>query len=260
MFIIIKIVMMLIVFKVGLFYEFQYNIEFIMIFIFVGVKFLDYRLEWSRIVDVFMGECNFYVLYYLLVGMGLVEKMYFGFDVLVMYRWRYFGYLIQFKVGINDVEGFQFFKMVLRKFEFFWSEIVEFCQIMVFILYIGQFEFEMLFSIMVIGDESGGFFYEGVQMFIMVKNKDVLGIVVVFLGVSLVEFQMIFGYKIKMIYKERVMVMFDLQGVRGNVNEFVWMFYLFLVVYIIEMINCKFCVDEGMFFNIIFIIDFFGFQ
>ncbi|KAK4194077.1 family 2 putative glycosyltransferase [Triangularia verruculosa] len=246
--------------KAGLFYELQYNTESTTTPILAGAKLLDHRLERSRIADVPTGERNFHVLYYLLAGTSPAEKTHLGFDVPNTHRWRYLGHPTQLKVGINDAEGFQLFKTALRKLEFPRSEIAELCQIMAAILHIGQLEFETSSSTTVTGDESGGFSHEGAQTSTTVKNKDVLGIVAAFLGVSSVELQTTLGYKTKMIHKERVTVMLDPQGARGNANELARTLYSLLVAYIIETINRKLCADEGTFSNTISIIDFPGFQ
>ncbi|KAM7222759.1 chitin synthase-like protein [Rhypophila decipiens] len=250
--------------KAGLFYELQYDTSSTTNPILIGAKLLDHRLERSRIADVPTGERNFHVLYYLLAGTSAAEKTHLGLDEVagagVNKRWKYLGHPTQLKVGINDAEGFQLFKTALRKLEFPRSEIAEICQILASILHIGQLEFESTSSTTVTGDDSGGFSHEGGQTVTAVKNKDVLGIVAAFLGVSASDLQSTMGYKTKMIHKERVTVMLDPSGARANANELARTLYSLLVAYVIETINQKLCAAEESIVNTVSIIDFPGFQ
>ena len=208
------------------------------------------------------GERNFHVLYYLLAGTSAAEKTHLGFDgpSSADKRWKYLGHPTQLKVGINDTEGFQLFKTALRKLEFPRSEIAEICQILASILHIGQLEFETSSSTLATGDDSGGFSHEGGQTTTTVKNKDVLGIIAAFLGVGAAELQTTFGYKTKMIHKERVTVMLDPAGARGNANELARTLYSLLVAYVIESINQRLCAAEESIANTVSIVDFPGFQ
>ncbi|EON97670.1 putative chitin synthase 8 protein [Phaeoacremonium minimum UCRPA7] len=249
--------------KAGLFYELQYDTASTTNPMLIGGKLLDHRLERSRIADVPTGERNFHVLYYLLAGTSGAEKAHLGFEApggTVQKRWRYLGHPTQLKVGINDAEGFQMFKTALRKLEFPRSEIAEICQILASILHIGQLEFETAADTNATGDDSGGFSHEGAQTITAVKNKDVLGIVAAFLGVSAQDLQTTMGYKTKMIHKERVTVMLDPTGARGNANELARTLYSLLVAYVIETINQKICAPEEAIANTISIIDFPGFS
>ncbi|KAK3944856.1 chitin synthase-like protein [Diplogelasinospora grovesii] len=248
--------------KAGLFYELQYDTASTTNPILIGAKLLDHRLERSRIADVPTGERNFHVLYYLLAGTSAAEKTHLGFDEVAgaaNKRWKYLGHPTQLKVGINDAEGFQLFKTALRKLEFPRSEIAEICQILASILHIGQLEFETSSNTLSTGDDSGGFSHEGGQTVTAVKNKDVLGIVAAFLGVSAADLQTTMGYKTKMIHKERVTVMLDPAGARANANELARTLYSLLVAYVIENINQKLCASEDAIANTISIIDFPGF-
>ncbi|KAL2021295.1 hypothetical protein VTK56DRAFT_7266 [Thermocarpiscus australiensis] len=248
--------------KAGLFLELQYDTASTTNPVLLGAKLLDHRLERSRITDVPTGERNFHVLYYLMAGTSAAEKAHLGFDgpANANKRWKYLGHPTQLKVGINDSEGFQLFKTALRKLEFPRSEIAEICQILASILHIGQLEFETSSSTTVVGDDSGGFSHEGAQVVTTVKNKDVLGIIAAFLGVSAADLQTTLGYKTKMIHKERVTVMLDPAGARGNANELARTLYSLLVAYVIESINQKLCAAEESIANTVSIIDFPGFQ
>ncbi|KAK4140350.1 glycosyltransferase [Dichotomopilus funicola] len=245
--------------KAGLFYELQYDTTSSTNPVLLGAKLLDHRLERSRITDVPTGERNFHVLYYLLSGTSSAEKTHLGFDGPER-RWKYLGHPTQLKVGINDAEGFQLFKTALRKLEFPRSEIAEICQILASILHIGQLEFETTSNTTATGDDSGGFSHEGGQTTTTVKNKDVLSIIAAFLGVGAAELQTTLGYKTKMIHKERVTVMLDPVGARGNANELARTLYSLLVAYVIESINQRLCATEASIANTISIVDFPGFQ
>lgn len=248
--------------KAGLFYELQYDTASTTTPILIGAKLLDHRLERSRIADVPTGERNFHVLYYLMAGTSPAEKTHLGFDGAggQTQRWKYLGHPTQLKIGVNDSEGFTLFKQALRKLEFPRSDIAEICQILASILHIGQLEFETTASTLATGDDSGGFSHEGGSTSTTVKNKDVLGIVAAFLGVSAPELQTTLGYKTKMIHKERVTVMLDPAGARGNANELARTLYSLLVAYITETINQKLCAAEESIVNTISIVDFPGFQ
>ncbi|KAH6856833.1 glycosyltransferase family 2 protein [Chaetomium sp. MPI-CAGE-AT-0009] len=245
--------------KAGLFYELQYDTASSTNPVLLGAKLLDHRLERSRITDVPTGERNFHVLYYLLAGTSSAEKAHLGFDGPEK-RWKYLGHPTQLKVGINDSEGFQLFKTALRKLEFPRSEIAEICQILAGILHIGQLEFETTSNTTATGDDSGGFSHEGAQTTTTVKNKDVLSIIAAFLGVGATELQTTLGYKTKMIHKERVTVLLDPAGARGNANELARTLYSLLVAYVIESINQRLCAPEDSIANTISVVDFPGFQ
>ncbi|KAI0161754.1 glycosyltransferase family 2 protein [Hypoxylon sp. FL1284] len=250
--------------KAGLFYELQYDTASTTNPILIGGKLLDHRLERSRITDVPTGERNFHVLYYLLAGTSEAEKTHLGIDTprdaAGARRWKFLGHPTQLKVGINDAEGFQLFKTALRKLEFPRSEIAEVCQILACILHIGQLEFETTSHTTATGDDSGGFSHEGGQSVTAARNKDVLGIIAAFLGVSSQDLQNTMGYKTKMIHRERVTVMLDPNGARANADELARTLYSLLVAYVIETINQKICSPEEAIANTVNIIDFPGFS
>ncbi|KAI1339488.1 class V chitin synthase [Xylariaceae sp. FL0016] len=250
--------------KAGLFYELQYDTASTTTPLLIGGKLLDHRLERSRIAEVPTGERNFHVLYYLLAGTSEAEKSHLGIDSprdsAGQRRWKYLGHPTQLKVGINDAEGFQLFKTALRKLEFPRSEIAEICQILACILHIGQLEFETASNTTPNGDDSGGFSHEGAQTITAPKNKDVLGIIAAFLGVSAQDLQNTMGYKTKMIHRERVTVMLDPHGARANADELARTLYSLLVAYIIENVNQKICAPEESIANTVNIIDFPGFS
>ncbi|KAI0840811.1 glycosyltransferase family 2 protein [Hypoxylon sp. FL0890] len=250
--------------KAGLFYELQYDTAATTNPLLIGGKLLDHRLERSRITDVPTGERNFHILYYLLAGTSEAEKTHLGIDsprdATGHRRWKYLGHPTQLKVGINDAEGFQLFKTALRKLEFPRSEIAEICQILACILHIGQLEFETTANTTATGDDSGGFSHEGGQNITAARNKDVLGIIAAFLGVSSQDLQTTMGYKTKMIHRERVTVMLDPKGARANADELARTLYSLLVAYVIENINQKICAPEESIVNTVNIIDFPGFS
>ncbi|KAI2625179.1 glycosyltransferase family 2 protein [Xylaria nigripes] len=250
--------------KAGLFYELQYDTTSTTNPILIGGKLLDHRLERSRITAVPTGERNFHVLYYLLAGTSDAEKAHLGIDSprdsTGQKRWKYLGHPTQLKVGINDAEGFQLFKTALRKLEFPRSEIAEICQVLACILHIGQLEFETSANTLATADDSGGFSHEGAQNVTAARNKDVLGIIAAFLGVSAHDLQTTMGYKTKMIHRERVTVMLDPQGARANADELARTLYSLFVAYVIENINQRLCAAEESIANTINIIDFPGFS
>lgn len=250
--------------KAGLFYELQYDTAASTNPLLIGGKLLDHRLERSRITNIPTGERNFHILYYLLAGTSEAEKTHLGIDsprdAAGHKRWKYLGHPTQLKVGINDAEGFQLFKTALRKLEFPRSEIAEICQILACILHIGQLEFETTANTTATGDDSGGFSHEGGQNITAARNKDVLGIIAAFLGVSSQDLQTTMGYKTKMIHRERVTVMLDPKGARANADELARTLYSLLVAYVIENINQKICAPEESIANTINIIDFPGFS
>ena len=243
----------------------------------IGGKLLDHRLERSRIACVPTGERSFHVLYYLLAGTSAAERAHLGLDNAGIVadsgvsagnrlsgnvghkRWRYLGHPTQLKVGINDEEGFQHFKTALRKLEFPRSDIAEICQILASILHIGQLEFTTSQSTMPAADDSGGYSHEGGETVTTVKNREVLGIVAAFLGLSTQDLETSLGYKTKTIHRERVTVMLDPKGARENADELARTLYSLLVAYVIEQINQRTCAAEESVANTISIIDFPGF-
>lgn len=263
--------------KAGLFYELQYDASSTMNPTLIGGKLLDHRLERSRIACVPTGERSFHVLYYLLAGTSAAEKAHLGLDntglvadsgvspgnrlsgTIGHKRWRYLGHPTQLKVGINDAEGFQHFKTALRKLEFPRSDIAEICQILASILHIGQLEFTTSQSTMPAADDSGGYSHEGGETVTTVKNREVLGIVAAFLGLSTQDLETSLGYKTKTIHRERVTVMLDPKGARDNADELARTLYSLLVAYVIEQINQRTCAVEESVANTISIIDFPGF-
>lgn len=215
------------------------------------------------------GERNFHILYYLLAGTSAAEKTHLGLDPnhgiadavnhTGQKRWRYLGHPTQLKVGIDDAGGFQLFKNALRKLEFPRSAIAEICQVLAAILHIGQLEFETADDTTPTGEESGGFSHEGGQSITVVKNKDTLAIIAAFLQVSAQDLQVTFGYKTKILHRERVTIMLDPKGARENADELARTLYSLLVAYIIESINQRLCAVEDTVTNTISIVDFPGF-
>ena len=240
----------------------------------LGGKLLDHRLERSRVASVPTGERNFHVLYYLLAGTSAAEKRHLGLDSVSTIsneastrasltggqkRWRYLGHPTQLKVGVDDNGGFHHFKTALRKLEFPRSEIAEICQVLASILHIGQLDFMTSQSTTPAADESGGYSHEGGEDITVVKNKDTLALVANFLGVSTYDLQQSLGYKTRTLYRERVTVMLDPRGARGNADELARTLYSLLVAYVIEQINQRTCALEDTVANTISVIDFPGF-
>ena len=266
--------------KAGLYFELQYDTSSTVNPTLIGGKLLDHRLERSRVAAVPTGERNFHVLYYLLAGTSSAEKAHLGLDTpglstgggdgnsgaahrssgtMGHRRWRYLGHPTQLRVGVNDTEGFQHFKTALRKLEFPRSEIAEICQILASILHIGQLEFTTSQSTTPQADDSGGYSHEGGETVTTVKNKEVLGIVAAFLGLSTQDLDTSLGYKTKTIHRERVTVMLDPKGARENADELARTLYSLLVAYVMEQINQRICALEDSVANTISIIDFPGF-
>ena len=260
--------------KAGLLFELQYDTSTSMRPTLLGGKLLDHRLERSRVASVPTGERNFHVLYYLLAGTSAAEKRHLGLDSVGTVsseagtraslsggqkRWRYLGHPTQLKVGVDDNGGFHHFKTALRKLEFPRSEIAEICQVLASILHIGQLDFITSQSTTPAADESGGYSHEGGEDITVVKNKDTLALVANFLGVSTYDLQQSLGYKTRTLYRERVTVMLDPRGARGNADELARTLYSLLVAYVIEQINQRTCALEDTVANTISVIDFPGF-
>jgi chitin synthase len=254
--------------KAGLFLELQYdNISQTLI----GAKLLDHRLERSRVANVPTGERNFHILYYLLAGTSEAEKEHLGLKNNAHHRhsgdissksthkrWRYLGHPTQLKVGINDAEGFSHFKNALRKLEFPRQEIAEICQVLAAILHIGQLEFMNGHATVTGGEDSGAM--EGGDQVVVVRNKDVLGIVAAFLGVPIDALETSLGYRTKILSKERVTVMLDAKGARAHADDLARTLYSLLVAWIVESCNERLCAVEDSIANTISLIDFPGFS
>lgn len=258
--------------KAGLFYELQYDTSTSMNPTLIGGKLLDHRLERSRVASVPTGERNFHILYYLIAGTSGAEKNHLGLNnpgnvssdagnrtSTVGKRWRYLGHPTQLKVGINDAEAFQDFKTALRKLEFPRQDIAEICQVLAAILHLGQLDFGSEKSTTPQADDSGGYSHEGGEDMTVVKNRDELVAVAAFLGLTPVDLERSLGHKSKTIFRERVTVMLDPRGARGNADELARTLYTLLVAYVIETINQKICAPEDQVANTISIVDFPGF-
>lgn len=262
--------------KAGLYLELQYDASSVRSPTLIGGKLLDHRLERSRIASVPTGERSFHILYYLLAGTSAAEKTHLGLDTpgvvsdggvagsrtsgtIGHKRWRYLGHPTQLKVGINDAEGFQHFKTGLRKLEFPRSDIAEICQVLATILHIGQLDFMTSQTTTPAADESGGYSHEGGEDVTVVRNKEVLGIVAAFLGLSASDLEANLGYKTKTVHRERVTVMLDPKGARANADELARTLYSLLVAYVIEQINQRTCAAEDAIANTVSIVDFPGF-
>ncbi|OBT65936.1 hypothetical protein VE03_05442 [Pseudogymnoascus sp. 23342-1-I1] len=255
--------------KAGLFFELQYETAGATNPSLIGGKLLDHRLERTRVAAVPTGERNFHILYYLLAGTSGAEKTHLGLDEShggvvesnhgAQKRWRYLGHPTQLKAGINDAEGFTLFKTALRKLEFPRSVIAEVCQVLAAILHIGQLEFETAEDTAATGDDSGGYSHEGGQSSTVVRNKGTLAIIAAFLQVSAADLQTTFGYKTKILSRERVTIMLDPKGARENADELARTLYSLLVALLIENINQRLCAVEEAVTNTISIVDFPGF-
>lgn len=261
--------------KAGLFYELQYDGASTSPML-IGGKLLDHRLEKARLTAVPTGERSFHVLYYLLAGTSAAEKAHLGLNnpssisapggglnraasVSGQKRWRYLGHPTQLKVGINDQEGFQHFKTALRKLEFPRSSIADICQILAAILHIGQLEFGTGQRTLTAAEESGGYSHEGGETVTVVKNRDTLEYVAAFLGLSVLDLEESLRYKTKTLHRERVTVMLDAKGARGNADELAKTLYSLLVAWMMEQINSRTCATEDAVANTISIVDFPGF-
>lgn len=256
--------------KAGLFLELQYDGVSQTL---IGAKLLDHRLERSRITNIPTGERNFHVLYYLLAGTSDAEKEHLGLKNAAtaasnkhggdvgkagQKRWKYLGHPTQLKVGINDAEGFQHFKTALRKLEFPRNEIAEICQVLASVLHLGQLEFSNSHATLADGNESGAI--EGGDQIVVVRNKDVLGIIAAFLGVPQDGLENSLGYRTKTLNRERVTIMLDAKGARAHADELARTLYSLLVAWIIESCNERLCAVEDSIANTISIIDFPGFS
>ena len=259
--------------KAGLFFELQYDTSTSMHPTLIGGKLLDHRLERSRIASVPTGERSFHALYYLLAGTSAAEKTHLGLDLQAptnepgnrtsmgagQRRWRYLGHPTQLKVGINDADGFQHFKTALRKLEFPRPEIAEICQILAAILHLGQLEFHTTQSTTVTADDSGGYSHEGGESITAVRNRDSLEVIAAFLGVAESDLESSLGYKTKILHRERVTVMLDPKGARGNADELARTLYSLLVAYVLETINQRVCAADDAVSNTVSFVDFPGF-
>lgn len=257
--------------KSGLFYELQYETAAAAHPTLIGGKILDHRLERSRITAPPPGERSFHILYYLIAGTSGHEKSHLGLEDPVptnnrsslqqdnARRWRYLGHSSQLKAGIDDLSGFRDFKTALRKLEFARNDIAEICQVLACILHLGQLEFHSVQSTTPAPDESGGYSHEGGETATVVKNKEVLGIIAAFLGVSNQDLETCLGYKSKTIHRERVTIMLDPLGARSNADELAKTLYSLLVAFVIEHINQKICAIDESVGNTISVVDFPGF-
>jgi chitin synthase len=262
--------------KAGLFYELQYDTTSSSHPTLVGGKLLGHRLERRRLASVPIGERSFHIMYYLLAGTSAAEKHHLGLEESSFHnpaeaithgfghgssqkRWRYLGHPTQLKVGINDAEGFQQFKVALRSLEFPRHDIAEICQVLATVMHIGQLEFITVESTAPAPDESGGYSHEGGEPMTVVKNRDTLATIAAFLGVSVNDLETSLSYKTQTLHRERVTIMLDPKGARKNADELAQTLYSLLVSYLLEQVNEKVCALEDAIGNTVSVVDFPGF-
>ncbi|KAE9991826.1 hypothetical protein EG327_010845 [Venturia inaequalis] len=255
--------------KAGLFYELQYEHSSSTNPTLIGGKLLDHRLERQRISTVPIGERNFHVLYYLMAGTSEKEKAHLGLDNPGFLsdhkrssggkRWRYLGNPKMLNIGIDDKAGFTDFRKALQKVQFSNHEIGEICQVLAAVLHMGQLEFHTTLGTTPAADDSGGYSHEGGENITRVSNRDTLGVIAAFLGVSANDLEQCLGYKTKKLHNERVTVMLDPEGARQNADEMARTLYSLLVAWVVESMNSRISVPEETIGNTISIVDFPGF-
>ena len=134
-----------------------------------GIKTLDYYLEWNGVAAMPAGECNFHIFYYLATGASL-ERQHLHLQEKVQYR-----YLGQRSTGTHpnsvrdDEHRFEQLKVALKTIGLSKWHVAQTCQLIAAILHLGNLKFEIDCS----HDVDAA----------VVRNTDILALVVDFLGI-----------------------------------------------------------------------------
>ncbi|BFZ60506.1 hypothetical protein YB2330_001542 [Saitoella coloradoensis] len=226
--------------RYGLYLEMQYNAKAEC----TGAKFLDYKLEKSRVPKAPTAERNFHAFYYLLSGLTPEDLSHLELDPNA--RYRYLGHPNQRHQGlINDEEGFSHLRTAMRRVGISKDDIAQCIQLMAAILHLGQLEFV---------EPSSD------QEYARVRNTDVLAAASAFLGVVPETLEMTLAFKTTMVKRERVTLMLDARAAQAHTDDLARTLYSLLWSWIVEKLNSRLCVDEGKIQNTISVLDFPGMQ
>ncbi|KAI8330035.1 chitin synthase-domain-containing protein [Blakeslea trispora] len=230
--------------KFGMFQEIQFNERGRIL----GTKTLTYQFDKSRVTHVPQNERSFHIFYYLLAGTTIDEKN----ALHINFKPEYFNYLAQSGCitapNWNDEIKFSELKSALKLCGFKAKNVTQIFQLLAAILHIGNLQFTENTDTLA-------------QEACVVKNRDVLDIVAIMLGVSPSRLETCLTYKLKLIGKEVCTMFLNPQTAADQRDDLARALYNVLFLWIVETINRKICysgTEEPA--NVVGIMDQFGFQ
>ncbi|KAI9475447.1 MAG: chitin synthase [Benjaminiella poitrasii] len=226
--------------KFGMFQEIQFNERGRIL----GTKVLTYQFDKSRVTHPPANERTYHVFYSLLAGTTVEEKT----ALHINFKPDYFNYLTQSPTP-NDELDFADLKSALKTCGFKTKTVTQIFQLLSAILHIGTLQFT----------ENTDIVSAAAQEACVVKNRDVLDIVALMLGVTPQKLETCLTYKLKLIGKEVCTLFLNPQAAIQQRDDLAANLYNVLFLWIVESINRKICYD-GEPTNVIGILDQFGFQ
>ncbi|RCI02456.1 hypothetical protein CU098_010499, partial [Rhizopus stolonifer] len=231
--------------KYGIFQELQFSERGRIL----GAKTLTYAFDKSRVTSAPKDERTFNVFYSLLAGTSPEEQT----ALHINFPPESFNYLSVSKTikvpEINDDIAFADLKSSLKTCGFKAKTVTQIFQLLATILHIGNIQFQE--------DHDAG---NLAQEACCVRNRDVLEVVAVMLGVSPNKLEQSLTYKLRLIRKELCTMFLNTQGATEQRDALARALYHVLFVWIVESINTKICYNDGEPANFIGILDQFGFQ
>ncbi|KAI7898908.1 chitin synthase [Cokeromyces recurvatus] len=226
--------------KFGMFQEIQFNERGRIL----GTKILTYQFDKSRVTQPSPNERTYHVFYSLLAGTTPDEKN----ALYINFKPEYFNYISQTPTP-NDELDFADLKSALKICGFKTKTVTQIFQLLSAILHLGNLQFTENTNIMA----------AAAQEACVVKNRDILDIVAIMLGVAPQKLETSLTYKLKLIGKEVCTLFLNPQAAAKQRDDLASILYNLLFLWIVESINRKICYD-GEPTNVIGILDQFGFQ
>lgn len=230
--------------KFGMFQEIQFNERGRIL----GAKTLTYQFDKSRVTQVPANERTYHIFYALLAGTTVDEKN----ALHINFKPDYFNYLNKSTcispIDWNDEIKFSDLKSALKICGFKAKTVTHIFQLLAAILHLGNLQFS---------ENTDAIAQEAC----IVKNKDILDIVAVMLGVAPSKLETCLTYKLKMIGKEVCTIFLNPQTAAEQRDDLACALYNVLFLWVIESINRKMCFTGASdTANVIGIMDQFGFQ
>ncbi|KAG1375353.1 hypothetical protein G6F61_008545 [Rhizopus arrhizus] len=226
--------------KFGVFQELQFSERGRIL----GVKTLTYAFDKSRVTQVPKDERTFNVFYSLLAGTSLEEQT----ALHINFPPESFHYLSQSKTirQPEDEIAFADLKSAFKVCGFKAKTVTQIFQLLSAILHIGNIQFQ---------NDNDALQQEACN----VRNRDVLEVVALMLGVSPSKLEQALTYKLRLIRKELCTMFLNTQGAVEQRDALARALYHVLFLWIVEHFNNKLCYSSDP-ANFIGLLDQFGFQ
>ena len=174
----------------------------------IGMKTLDYYLEWNHVAAVPSGECNFHIFYYLIASASPEEQQHLHLLDKTTYCYLgQHGTAVTRPNGSCDDDALRFdqLKIALKTIGFLKCHVAQSCQLVAAILHLGNLKF-------IINRHCN-------EDAAVVHNVDILEIIANFLGIHPSELEATLSYKTKLVKKELCTIFLDLDGVSDNRDD-----------------------------------------